>query len=323
MIFDGEGNLYGTAFRGGSGGNGLGQGVFFELSPPAIGSGSWTETVLYTFGTNSSSDGAIPCCNLVYDHAGNLYGVTEAGGNGSKSLCLSAGCGTVYEMKPPAVSGGAWTQTTIYNFGATSLTDGLQPTGLVIGAGGVLYGTTDAGGKARRGIFYKLVPPATSGGAWTEKVIYNFVSAIGDYPNILTPGKNGVMYGTALWGGTFGYGSVFSLTPVAGGSWTETLLYSFTGGIDGGQPLVGVIHDAAGNLYGATVFEGISVWGTAYELSPPAVSGGTWTETTLHGFTDGSDGASPESNLLMLNGVLYGTAANGGVGYGVVYEIVP
>ena len=330
LIFDAAGNLYGNAFYGGD--PDYGSGVIFELSPPASSGGAWTQKVLYAFDSGSGMDGANPVGNLVFDAAGNLYGGTAGGGAGS-IYCGESGCGVVFQLKPPAISGGSWTESVIYEFFTTGTTDGFGPSGVLLGPGGVLYGTTAYGGAAGVGTFFKLTPPLSSG-MWAEKILYNFTGTSGNsrFPNALTAGKKGILYGTAGFGGSANDGTVFQLMPpTAGGTWTESVLYSFTGGSDGAAPPAGVVLDPAGNLFGTTSRGGTvpcagAGCGTVYELSPPATSGGSWTETTLHDFAGGRDGFAPSAgNLLYTKGVLFGTTEGGGTtsNYGTVYRIVP
>jgi uncharacterized repeat protein (TIGR03803 family) len=134
--------------------------------------------------------------------------------------------------------------------------------------------------------------------------------------------KAGNLYGTASAGGLgcqYACGTVFELSPSMG-SWTETTIYSFTGGNDGEYPAGGVIFDKAGNLYGTTQEGGSTGGGTVFELTP---SGSGWTETTLSTF--GSDGYHPQGGLIFdSSGNLYGTTVFGGPGGGgVVYELTP
>ena len=132
-------------------------------------------------------------------------------------------------------------------------TDGLSPdAGLIFDAAGNLYGTTYAGGTYNYGTVFELTPAA--GGGWTEKVLHSFSNGTdGGYPVAgLIFDAAGNLYGTTYRGGTYGCGTVFELTPAAGGSWTEKVLYSFGNGTDGAYPDAGLIFDAAGNLYGTT-----------------------------------------------------------------------
>jgi len=127
-----------------------------------------------------------------------------------------------------------------------------------------------------------------------------------------------------LHGGSGGGGTVFKLTP-SSGSWTYSLVYSFTGGhpgYGGAGPIANLAIDGAGNLYGTTAADGAYDVGTVFKLTP---SGGSWTYTSLHDFTGGSDGGYPESNVTFdANGNLYGTASEGGSQrVGVVWEITP
>ena len=135
--------------------------------------------------------------------------------------------------------------------------------------------------------------------------------------------KAGNLFGTTAFGGFAGSGTVFELTPPStpGGSWTETVLYSFQGGTDGYFPYSALVSDGAGNLYGTTLAGGAvcPICGTVFKLSK---RGGVWTETILHnfGFTDG---ANPFGKLLLaVDGNLYGTTVSGGdFSAGTVFEL--
>jgi uncharacterized repeat protein (TIGR03803 family) len=336
LVFDKAGNLYGTTGDGGVNATETLAGGVFKLSPPTTSGAPWTKTVLYSF-PGSSTDAGNPAGPLVFDIAGNLYGATSGGGTESGLTCGSSGCGTVYQLKPPSISGGPWTETVLYNFLSSVTTDGFGPsTGVIVGPSGVLYGTTPAGGAAGLGTFFKLTPPLHPGGSWGETIPYNFQgNGDGSLPNGLTKGKNGALLGTTGLGGASNKGTVFELSPISGGQWSETILYSFLGGQDGSSPLSGVTLDLAGNLYGTTAWggdlncaAGNPGCGTVYKLNPPAASGGTWTKTTLHAFSGTPDGAEPFSGVLLKRGGLFGVTAQGGIangkgGYGVVFRIVP
>jgi uncharacterized repeat protein (TIGR03803 family) len=209
-VLDGQGNLYGTAFGGGTSENHI-CGVVFELSS----NGGWTESILYNFQGNQAHDGRNPVSGLVVDAAGNLYGTTHFGGS---SICSDPeGCGVVFELSPAGA--GAWTETVIHNF---SYHDGREPTnGLVISATGNLYGVTDTGGVVSLGIAFELTPGP--GGIWTESILHNFGSGKdGSSPSTaLVFDSAGNLYGTTSFGGTgvnglcegHGCGTVFQLTP--------------------------------------------------------------------------------------------------------------
>jgi uncharacterized repeat protein (TIGR03803 family) len=331
LAFDKSGNLFGTTIYGGIGINGNSNGTVFELSPAS--GGTWTYKVIASF-----DDGAVainPVGSLVFDASGNLYGAS-GGGIEIALLCGDSPCGNVFELQPPTTSGGAWTGKSIYNFGTSGANDGLGPSYVVFGPGGALYGTTSFGGTLETGTFYKLTPPATSGGAWTEKILFSFPNNTGIPYGGLTAGGNGTFFGTAAFTGTSGSGIVFQLIPPSGGKgWTQSVLYNFTGGSDGNSPVSGVLRDSSGNLYGvanggANFDSGMCLangCGTVYKLSPPAVSGGAWTETTLHDFAGGHDGGNPVGRPILLKDFLFGTTAyagtpNFGLG-GTVYRIMP
>lgn len=288
-----------------------GKGGVFALQP----GNPWTETVIYSF---AGPEGAYPDAGVVL-HDGDLYGVTS-GGSGSTFF------GTIYRLLPPAAPGSAWTEETIYSFTSESGTSYSLP---VFDASGNLYGAT-AGGSALGGV-YELSPPAVDGEPWSFSFIYKFTSATGGSGGPLVFDGSGALYGIA--GSTDGKGTVFKLTPPARGKgeWTESSLYSFTGGTGGGSPGAGVVFDNAGNLYGVTEEGGdLSCnaplgCGILFELTPPS-GGGNWTETVLHSFQGGNDGEYPGYAPLLLNGKIYGTTPSGGGGSGAggtVYEVTP
>jgi uncharacterized repeat protein (TIGR03803 family) len=163
----------------------------------------------------------------------------------------------------------------------------------------------------------------------TLEVIHSFGEGDGEYPSTeLVMDGAGSLYGTTVTGGTYGGGSIFRLTPDGAGGWTETLLYSFTGGKDGGQPYGGVTLDGAGNLYGSAVIGGSGGacpedgCGVVYRLSNV---NGTWTHKVLHDFTGTNDGYGPGAGVTFdAAGNLYGMTPTGGAyGLGTIYQLVP
>ena len=151
--------------------------------------------------------------------------------------------------------------------------------------------------------------------AQTQTVLYNFCSAGTSCPDgegagsSLTADGAGNFYGTTQFGGIgapYGRGTVFELSPNGNGGWTETVLYAFTGGADGGEPVAPVMFDSQGNLYGTAQNGGAHNYGVAFKLTP---AGKTWTETVLYSFAGGLDGENPRAGLIMdSQGNLYGTS---------------
>jgi uncharacterized repeat protein (TIGR03803 family) len=208
LTMDNHGALYGTTNVGG----GTSNGTVFKLTPPT--GGPWTETVPYKFcSKNACLDGAVPQANLIMDEHGALFGTTANGGSSNQ--------GTAFKLTPPAVTGGPWTETVLYSFcSMTKCTDGGIPvSGLIMDEHNSLYGTTSSGGSSNgAGTVFKLTPPTTARGQWTETVVYRFCSvsncADGFRPNAdLIRDEDGALYGTTQAGGINGGGTVFKLTP--------------------------------------------------------------------------------------------------------------
>ncbi|MBA3543311.1 MAG: hypothetical protein H0T83_02565 [Chthoniobacterales bacterium] len=163
--------------------------------------------------------------------------------------------------------------------------------------------------------------------ASTTEVIYSFTGdAGGEYCDTdVAIDAAGNLYGTSVLGGQFGGGTVWQLSPVGAG-WVHTVLYNFTGGADGGEPYKGVTLDAAGNLYGSAVTGGAGSCeggcGVTYRLTK---SGTTWTQSVIHAFTGGADGAGPGARVALdKRGTVYGMTPIGGAnGLGTIYALRP
>ncbi len=303
-----DGELYGTTVFGGDGGCIGGCGVVYRLRPPLTSPPSpqtpWTLTTLHQF-QFGNGDGVAPSADVTFDPAGNIFSTTFIGGDE----------GTVYELQP---SGGNWNETILHKFQGGA-GDGIQPhSGVIIDAAGNLYGVTPGGGPGDWGVVYELVP--YRGGGYTFHILYAFQNngIDGAEPwGELVMDSAGNLYGTTTVGGQGFGGTVFELSPVNGG-WNFQVLYSFPGG-EG--PLAALTMDAAGNLYGATHEDGEFGYGNVFKMTR---SGSGWTYTTLYDFTNGNDGEKPLGRLVLdANGNLYGTAAGGADGNGVLFELAP
>lgn len=289
LMEDKAGNLYSTTFTGGA----FDGGTVFKLAPDGM------ESVLYAF--HFGSDGGNPVANLIADESGNLLSTTLSGGRGS---------GTVFALAPDGA------ETVLHTFKGARR-DGAGPhAGVVMDGSGNLYGTTEYGTSAPdghdNGTVFKI---AASG---DETVVHNFLGkdkndGAHPYAGVILD-DSGNLYGTTRNGGAdCDCGTVFRLDP--GGA--ETLLHVFTGGSDGSQPVAGLIADDSGNLYGTTSAGGAHGFGTVFRLAPDG------TETVLHAFKGGGDGANPAAGLIAdKRGNLYGTTYGGGTkGLGTVFRL--
>jgi len=319
LIKGSDGMLYG-AYRG----------TVFTLTPPTAGAATWTRTDIplyldkYSYQPFSGQ-----VTSLVEGPDGTLYGATAPDDTASY----------IFMVSPPSHENNfQWTGSAIFEFGNTSFYNNYFVT---IGSDGTLYVVSSLISNemtSNAGNIFKLTPPAKKNGQyWTQTILYSFLGgADGAQPNgPLIVGPDGMLYGTTMYGGDApsgstdpfsGDGTVFALKrPTAGQTaWTETVLYRFTGGLDGSVPESTLLRGKDGTLYGITSFGGEDVIegasagkGTVYKLTPPKSAAGTWTHSVLHRFVGGRDGSIPLGGLVLnTDGQLYGTtAAGGGAGY--------
>ncbi|MBZ5723194.1 MAG: hypothetical protein LAO03_22890 [Acidobacteriia bacterium] len=291
VTVDAAGNLYGTTSYGGGPQS---WGVVYQLSPSA---GTWDFTRIRNF---SHAD-SYPSAKVTLDRAGRLFGTTL--GNP-----VAGGLGTVFELVPN--QNGGWNHRTLHDFQgqggpitAVAIDRahnlyGMNDSGpdeglfqvspnrdgtwtlktiahlfgsgdLILDAAGNLYGTAS-------GVVFKLTHTTS---AWIQTVLYTFGPNDGGNHSGLTSDAAGNLYGTSGNGGlagcanAYGCGLVFKLTPAQNG-WIFSILYKFTGGVDGGNPVGGVVVDNAGNLYGATNYGGLPGGclvfgcGVVYKITP-------------------------------------------------------
>ena len=279
-----------------------------------------TESTLITFTetTNFWPQGA-----LLEDSAGNLYGTARGGG--------ANGVGAIYEISPPATSGGAWTMTTLYSFQAFGTGGWVPISDLVRDQKGNLYGAFYYGGDptCMCGGIYKLTPPTVSGGAWTEAAIYTFKGGSdGRLPTATSIALTaaGTIYGVTNRGGTWDSGVLYQLTTKNGISYTESVLYSFGDLADASTPSGGVVLDSAGSLYGVTLLGGTFNQGAVYKYVP-ATSTHQAVYSILYNFgSSTTDGANPMGTLVFdKGGDIYGVTNAGGdsAGDGTIYTLTP
>lgn len=264
--------------------------------------------VLYTF--KGGSDGSGSVASLIADAAGNLYGTTASGGG---TGCGGGGCGTVFRLAPNG------TETVLYSFAGGE--DGAYPVaGLIMGGSGNFYGTTSGGGTdgcegEGCGTVFKLAPDGT------ETVLHAFAGGSdGSAPEAgLIMDSSGELYGTTVSGGSGANGTVFKLAPDG----TETVLYAFQGGSDGGNPYAGLIMDKSGNLFGTTEYGGtggIVSAGTVFEVMPDGHEKVLWDFCSRDSC---GDGEFPVAGLIRDKaGNLYGTTTWGGI-IGTAFKLAP
>jgi uncharacterized repeat protein (TIGR03803 family) len=292
LIKGNDGNLYGTTSDGGING----AGSIYRMSTNGV------PITLWSFTGGSDGEGPIPA--LTQGQDGNFYGVAQRGG--------TYGWGTIFRLSPDGELTNLWSFT-----GGNDGLEGRQgfAAGLVQGNDGNFYGTTTAGGPEAYGTVFRITPAGDLTNLW----------AFDDGPNggapeaTLALGVDGNFYGTATHGGTYNYGTIFRISPC--GEFTN--LWTFTGGVDGGEPSGALLQGSDGNFYGVThtTFPGDNGPqggnGTIFRISPNG------NLTTLWTFTGGTDGRWPYANLIQgCDGNFYGTTSAGGSGgEGVIFKI--
>ena len=350
LTHDAANNIYGTTAGGGGNCPGFGCGTIFKIDA------NGQETVLYRF--LGGADGAWPTGALVRDATGVIYGTTYGGG----ADCTDEGCGTVFKLDKTlkktvlhrfigidgdgptsglimdargslygtTLAGGIYNQGTVFEIdkrGKLSVlhsfsfwVDGACPcSSLHVDSSGNLYGVTFDGGGGEGAVF-KLSKTDN------ETVLYAFSGTNGDgrYPNAgLSEDNDGNLYGATAAGGARGdNGTIFEVKRKGG----ESIMYSFKGSPDGSAP-DGLLRDTIGNFYGTTSVGGKG--GCSYGCGTVFRLDQNGTETVLHRFTGGGDGATPYAGLAVDNKALYGTTFFGGAynhcnqGCGVIFKIVP
>ena len=305
VTFGTDGAIYGVTYGGGA----HNAGTAYKLTPPAAGATSWTKTTIHDF--NGGVDGANPWSELTFDTEGALYGANFNGG--------ASGAGTVFKLDPPAEGATDWTASVVYAFGGGA--DGNSPGGLVFDDKGSIYGVTVYGAANGNGsVFSIALPPAQKATLAKYTPVYGFGGgADGGSPQYGAPifDTKGAMYVATSRGGSGDRGTIVRIDPEG----RQSVLYSFTGGDHGANPLADLAFDSDGALYGTT-FAGGDGCGVVFRLSPPDRKSVSWTYRVIYTFTCGADGAYPQSGLTFdTHGRLFGVASGGGAGYGVVFRL--
>jgi uncharacterized repeat protein (TIGR03803 family) len=322
LIIGPDGELFGTAWTGGSSACGS-CGTVFALIPPVAAGRRWTERTLHTF-AGGPSDGSLPFGGLLAGNGGVLFGTTQAGGKD--------GLGTVYQLTPPPAGQTAWTIDILANY--RGIPDGGEPwAGLSMDAQGRLFGTTVRGGETCEcGTAFMLTQNVAAPGrtaTWAKTILRRFKGkpdGWSPYSKLLI-GGDGALYGTTFLGGELDDGTVFRLTEQPDGKWAEEILTSFDG-LSRGPLFTGALAvDALGSLYGTTQNSGgdAGFGGTVFKLSPPA-TGIKWRRRTLHTFNgENGDGFTPDATVIFdAEGRLLGTTVLGGANsLGAVFVLKP
>lgn len=304
LSFDAAGNLYGVARLGGV----YGEGSVYQLSPSASG---YKYKTIYSF-RHTSSTVLSPTGPPAVDASGNLYG----------SAIHIPDLGTViWQLEPE--SNGSWSETDIYTaaFGGTDIS---YVADMKFGPDGDLYGVSLDGGRTGYGAIFKLSP--SSGGGWSETILYNFGvfgSEDGNLPTGMAFDQGGNIIGNANGGGAFNLGKVFEFPRNADGSWGPiSTIHDFDVKPDGHGVTGAPTLDSAGDVYVNCVDGGTAGAGAALEFTE---SLGVWTEVKLHDFLKRPDGGEPHDGpTLDGSGNVYGLTSTGGTGTkGTVWEITP
>ncbi len=327
FAIDANGNLYGETKYGGA----YSKGAIFQLQPPATATGHWTEVILHSL----QEGGSLTNSNFVLDAAGNLYGTTSWGGN-IHANCVGS-CGTIFRLSPPAPGATAWTYSTIFEFDGKN--GGNPSSTITMDKSGHLFGT--APGNSRPGVAYELMPPASSSGKWTQRILQDFGHVL--LYGLSLDAQSGVLYGATS-------NTIYSLTPSGGTNpaYQYAKIYRIPYAC---QNVFAPVTFAQGSVFGSTIAAHIlsyvsgstikppgagcgKSFGTVFRLAPGA-AGAPWTLTILHSFHGPPDGEGPFGNLFVGDsGSVYGVTPDGGTGRcdgsvggesgcGVIFSLAP
>ena len=334
-----NGSLIGITQYGGSAPQPGGYGTIYQLTPPPAGQAAWTLVTLHAF--TGRADGGNPSFSLVAGPHSSFYGTTSAGGIFNKA-CAGVGCGTIFQITPPAAGQTAWRFGTIYKF--TGGVGSQAPYYLTLSASGDLFGDSyNPGPVGEYGSIFELTKPAAGETKWTASVLYtSSTSSTSPASPPLLDNAGDIILAIPGGGDTgpaacrqiyYGCGTIAELQPPAVGqtAWTLTTLWTFTGK-GGASPQGPLARDTNGNIYGVTTTGGDIGddcgfklgCGTAFELSPPGPGVTGWSLKTLYAFRDGATGAEPLGGLIGSNASLYlTTSGNEPTTDGTVNAILP
>ncbi len=317
-----QGEIYGINF--GCGPAKSGDGTIFRLTPPGQGATKWGfETIWQLHG----GEGAEPQGRLLLGQDGALYGTTSTGSTDHVLF------GSVFRLAPPVTGGTKWSLTVLHSFspGNVNHDGGIPDAQLIQDHTGALYGTTTiAGGHQGLGFgtIFKLTPPAPrDSGTWAFDRLASFTAARRDGSSplgALYMDAQGVLYGTAGFGGVNGDGTIFTVTPPTGSEtkWVKRDIIQFAA--PDATPAGGLVAGPDGDLYGSTTGIEAKDAGTIYRIIPPEKGSTRWTEQTIYKF-HGTDGAQPMGGLTPDGkGGFYGSTFLGGTkNYGTLFHIQP
>jgi hypothetical protein len=311
LTLDRGGRLYGVTDAGNPGG-------VFQLSPATSGE-KWHFKLLYEF--KNQSDGLYPQSPVFLDNSGAIYGFTLEGNRSGRGCNHQFGCGSVFQLVPPAKHGGHWTKNNLYQFQGAR--DGGNPSTMIMDHTGTIYGTTVTGGKFNKncpsgcGVIFRLVPKS---GGWTYSVLHRFGGAPDQMPyGSLVRDASGKLYGLVTRNN--GGGDIFELTPPAGraGNWTLSYIHHYVNQ----YPATNLTLGAAGVLYGDIYGDQDLDYGYIFKMTPPAGRGGAWTYATLVDFNKVSVGVNPAGVVVGESGVIYATMSGGTYAPGNLISVVP
>ena len=336
LIFDANGNLFGTTTFGGA----ARFGTIFEIKADPTSPTGYASTpiILTSFcsreglvgGIGACKDGTDPLAPLIMDAAGNLFGTSVGGGI---NCVLTGGCGTAFELPVDTTTptGYASVIAATDSGSFTGGVDGKFPfAGLFMDPNGNVFGTNSQGGtgcaSANCGTVFEFVKNQATGTYSGPVTLFGFNGTNGIEPlSNLISDASGNLYGTALGGPSGSFGVVYEIkkdsTTTTGYATSPTVLVTFNA-TDGATPESGLLMDAAGNLFGTTIGGGANNLGAVYEVKtdPTTLTGYANAPTLLVSF-DTTD-ANPFTGLIAdASGNLFGATGGGTTGHGTVFEI--